>query len=188
MIRYSLCLMVLNWLFKTKIIFSFCIKYQNCFLSIYEIWIFLFSELFIKTNIYIGHEEFAEFRTDLNASSSQNISIEQSYKFEITPDRVRNMFILIQIFEKHLMGNISLHRTVIGPYMRPNMKSKKQSCWEKAILCPGEEVSCLCGLYRWYLVVFSIQFNCGIVWLGVFLFISFRFTYVFMDLIIFLSY
>lgn len=72
------------------------------------------------------------------------------------------MFILIQIFEKHLMGNISLHRTVIGPYMRPNMKSKKQSCWEKVILCPGEEVSCLCGLYRWwYYIIFSLH---NVVW------------------------
>ena len=130
---------------KKKIIFS--IKCKNNFLY-FKSLIFHVLELFIKTNIYIGHEEYVEFRTDLNASSSENISIKQFYKFEITPDRVRNMFILIQIFEKHLMGNISLHRTVIGPYMRPNMKSKKQSCWEKVILCPGEEVSCLCGLYR----------------------------------------
>ncbi|XP_066918429.1 uncharacterized protein [Clytia hemisphaerica] len=105
------------------------------------------KELFIKTTIYVGNEEYVEYRTD-SFSASKDLQVEQTYNIELTPDKIRNMFIVIQIFEKHLIGSISLHRTVIGPYMRPTLKDETVSAWEKMIVCPGEEVKCICNLYH----------------------------------------
>ena len=97
--------------------------------------------------MYIGQEECLEHRTELYQASNK-MTINQTFNIELTPDKIRKMHILVQVFEKHLMGNISLHRTVIGPYMKPTLKEGTVSCWEKTIMCPGEEVACICNLYN----------------------------------------
>lgn len=107
----------------------------------------VFLEIFIKANIFICQTEYEEFRTE-SLPAAKEIQIQQDFHVTITPDKIRNMWILLQVFEKHLMGNISLHRSVIGPYMKPTLKNNTMSCWEKMILHPGEEVAFSNELYH----------------------------------------
>ena len=111
-----------------------------------ELFFFFLIEVFVKASVFIGHEEFDEFKTEM-LTVSQEIVINKDFNLLITSDKIRNMFILIEVIEKHLLGNVTIHRAVIGPYMKPTLKQESVSCWEKAILCPGEQVHCVCDLY-----------------------------------------
>ena len=112
----------------------------------------LFVDFYVQATFIIGHIEVASFKTAHQRSKNNTVKFDQSTKVNIPAKDIKNLSILIELYEKRIVGikltSTSYGRVVIGPYMAPMKEDGGISVWEKMIVYPNQLFTSINSLHH----------------------------------------